>query len=178
MVWKVSGCCFVHIWACRFNLQLWEGRSETSWKSRVSYVCLKQEAKAFFHFYFKIKNSVAPSVVGWPGLKHLPVFPARGILRDFVGTARGQWCELSPHGLSMCQPLPTAWAGTSPLCCRRSQIYLPQGNEALHTELLRCIFLPKVFAYCSEVLVRTFMSSLWICEKEKQQTPCRKCLLL
>lgn len=126
-------------------------------KRRVSYVYLKQKAKAFFHFYLKIKNSVAPSVVEWPGLKHLPVFSA---VRDFVRAARRQWCELSSHGLSMSQPLPTAWAGTSLLWEISWQLSRAQGNEAVHTELLSWIFLPKVFSYCSEVLVRTFMSSL------------------
>lgn len=110
-------CIFGH---ANFIWGFWGGRSETSLKRRASYLCLKQEAKAFFHFYFKIKISVAPPVVRWPGLKHLPLSPARAAVRDFVRAARGQWCELSSHGLSMSQPLPTAWAGTSPLCCRRS----------------------------------------------------------
>lgn len=146
MVWKFSGCSFVHIWACKFYLRALRRNSETSLKRRVSYVCLKPEAKAFFHFYFIIRNYVAPSVVGWPGLKHLPVFSATAAVRDFVRAARRQWCELSSHGLSMSQPLPTAWAGTSLLWEISWQLSRAQGNEALHTELLSWIFLPKVFS--------------------------------
>lgn len=137
---------------------LWWGRSETSLDRRVSYGCLKQEAKAFFfHFYLKIKKSVAPSVVGWPGLKHLPVFPARKAIRDFVRAARGS-------GVSWA-PVPSVCPSLSPL--PGLGFFPAQGSEALNCwDGFSC---QKLFAYCSEVLARTFMSSLRICEEKKNQ---------
>lgn len=152
-------CIFGH---ASFIWGLWGGRSESSLKRRVSYVCLKQEAKAFLYFYFKIKDSVAPSVVGWPGLKHVPVFPARTAIRDLVWV-KLTWFQHVPASLHC-----LGWDLS--LCCGRSPGSWA-GLKAMRHSTLRWIFLPEVFAYCSEVLVRTFMSSLWICKKEKTKSP-------